>query len=87
LAGLHPAGQEPAAGRAVSEGRDLVLAAIGQDVERDAALKQIMQLLQRMQRRNAAESLLLLDLPCANSVRTASATSSIVTSGCGQGTW
>ena len=37
----HPARQKPAAQRAIAEGRDFVLTAIGQDIGLDATLEKI----------------------------------------------
>src|SRR5262249_7924664 len=57
----HAPGQEPAAVRAVREGRDLVLSAIGEGLGVNGALEQIVGRLQHVQRRNAAEALHLPD--------------------------
>src|SRR4029077_19826192 len=59
--GSHATGQEPAAERAITEGRDLVLAAIGQDLGLDFALEEAVWRLQYMQWRDAAEPLHLQD--------------------------
>src|SRR5262249_47397962 len=58
---LHPPGQEPAAERAVAEGRDVVLSAIGEGLGVNGALEQIVGRLQHVQRRNPAEALHLPD--------------------------
>src|SRR5437763_11711497 len=57
----HPAGEQASAQRAIAEGGDAVLAAIGQNVGLDPALEQIVGGLQHVQRRNAAELLHMLD--------------------------
>src|SRR5712692_8428825 len=62
----YPARQEAAAQRAVSERRDLVVAAIGQDIGLDGALEQVIWRLQYVQRSNAPEPLHLGDRKIAD---------------------
>src|SRR5580704_11393991 len=57
----HSTGEKTAAKRTIAEGRDPVLAAVGQDIGFDAALEQIVGRLQHMERRNATEPLHLVD--------------------------
>ena len=62
----HPPRQQTPAECAISERRDVVCAAIGQDISLDLALEQIIGRLQHMQRRDAAEFLHLADRKVAD---------------------
>src|SRR5258706_10286961 len=62
----HASGKQAPAQRAITERRDGVPAAIGQDIGFDAALEQIIRRLQHMKRRDAAKLLHLHDRKIAD---------------------